>query len=444
MSNSGVIEPLKPLKRTRGIFYGWWTVGIAALIMALTNVPLFQGMIAWFPVIEKQFGWSRASMVWAYSFTRVEGGVFGPIDGLLIDRLGARRMVLMGCLILGGGFLILGSVNELWHLFAAFGVMSVGASMGTFLPMMTTINNWFVRRRALAMAVAMEGSMLGGILLVPLLAWAVELELLGSEPWRAVARGIGVFIMLIAFPISLLVRNRPEDYGQLPDGNVAPGAATLKVSKAVPSEEESGYTWQQAIRTQPFWLISIGHGCSAMVVVTMMTHLGQMLHIDRGFSLQTVGWVVAAQTAVAAVFTLIGGHVGDRVPIRRAIFGFSAIQSVAVVVLLHAHSVRAVFLFAVLMGVGFGGRNPLTTAIRGVYFGRRGFASITGMGQLPMNILLFVAPVFAGYMLEYTGNYNIAFYTIAIVSFAGSCLFLMLGEPDSSLQTRRQAQAPGR
>lgn len=437
-------EPFKPLKRTRGVFYGWWTVGVAALVMALTNVPLFQGMATWFPVLEKQFRWSRASMVWAYSFTRIEGGVFGPIDGILIDRLGARRMVLIGCLILGGGFLILGSVNELWHLYAAFAVMSAGAGMGTFLPMMTTINNWFVRRRAMAMAGAMEGSMLGGILLVPALAWAVEAELLGEEPWRAVARGIGVFIILLAFPISRLVRNRPEDYGQLPDGDVASRAATLGVSKAVPPEEGRGYTWQQAIRTRTFWLISIGHGCSSMVIVTMMVHLGHMLNIDRGFSLQTVGWVVAAQTAVAAVFTLVGGHVGDRVPIRLAVFGFSAIQSVAVIVLLHAHSTQLIFLYAVLIGIGFGGRNPLTTAIRGVYFGRRGFATITGMGQVPMNILLFVAPLFAGYTFEYTGSYSIAFYTVAVVSFAGSCLFLLLGDPDPSLQIRQEVQGPGR
>ncbi|MCE2464018.1 MAG: hypothetical protein J4F46_08975 [Dehalococcoidia bacterium] len=87
------------------------------------------------------------------------------------------------------------------------------------------------------------------------------------------------------------------------------------------------------------------------------------------------------------------------------------------------------FLFAGLLGIGFGGRSPLTTAIRGVYFGRRSFASITGVSMIPMNAFLLGAPLFAGYMYDTTGSYNIPFITIAIMSFFGSSLFLLLGEP---------------
>jgi MFS family permease len=80
---------------------------------------------------------------------------------------------------------------------------------------------------------------------------------------------------------------------------------------------------------------------------------------DRGFSLQTVGWVLSTYTAVSAVFTVVGGYIGDRVPVRIALFAFSVLQSAAVVVLLLAHTVALAFVFAVLLGIGFGGRNPL-------------------------------------------------------------------------------------
>jgi MFS family permease len=120
---------------------------------------------------------------------------------------------------------------------------------------------------------------------------------------------------------------------------------------------------------------------------------------------------------------------GDRVPIRLALFGFSALQSVAVVVVLLAHSTALIFVFAVLLGVAFGGRTPLTTAIRGVYFGRRAFASITGISMIPMNVLLLAAPLFAGLMFDITASYAVPFITIAAVSFVGSALFLLLGEP---------------
>jgi MFS family permease len=152
---------------------------------------------------------------------------------------------------------------------------------------------------------------------------------------------------------------------------------------------------------------------------------------DRGFSLQTVGWVLSIYTAVSVVFTIVGGYIGDRVPVLIALFGFSVLQSVAVVVLLLAHTAALAFVFAVLLGIGFGGRNPLTTSIRGVYFGRKAFASITGVSMIPMNVLLLAAPLFAGIMFDLQGSYNIPFTVVAAVSFLGSGLFLLLGEPTS-------------
>jgi MFS family permease len=135
----------------------------------------------------------------------------------------------------------------------------------------------------------------------------------------------------------------------------------------------------------------------------------------------------------------VGGYLGDRFPIKLAGFGFSAFQSVAVVVLVFAHGAPMHFLFAVLLGIGFGGRTPVTTAIRGVYFGRKAFAAITGISGVPLNLLLFSAPLFAGYMRDITGEYDVAFLTIAVVCLLGSCLFLLLGKPMvPGPQTRRQ------
>ena len=168
----------------------------------------------------------------------------------------------------------------------------------------------------------------------------------------------------------------------------------------------------------------MGHGASSIVIVTIMVHLGLMLD-DRGFSLGTIGLVVSTYTGLNAVFVLVGGYVGSRVPVRYALFGFSALQSGAVAVLLVAgDDALLVFLFAVLLGVGFGGRNPLTSAIRGTYFGRKDYATITGLGMVIMNVFLFTAPVVAGYI-----SYDTAFAGVAVVCLLGSGLFLFLGDP---------------
>ena len=423
----------------RGFFYGWTLVGVAAFVMVIGTVPLFQGMTAWFVVLESHFGWSRTQLSIAFSLSRVEGSIMGPISGYLIDKLGSRRMVMIGLVVAGGGFVIMSQMQNIWHFYAAFIVMSMGVGLGTWMPMMTVLNNWFIRNRSTAMALAMEGFLVGGMVLVPLLAFVIDPDVPGRPGWRNTALVIGIFLAVVAIPVSRLVRNAPEPYGLFPDGE-AMARPRQTASSSPRAVEEPDFTWQEAVRTKAFWLITMGHACSSIVIVTLTVHLGPML-VDSGFSLQTVGWVVGAYTGVAAVFTLVGGYVGDRLPIRLALFGFSAAQSGAVVLLMVADTTFMVYLFAVLMGFGFGGRNPLTTAIRGVYFGRKAFASITGMSMIPMNVMLLAAPLFAGIMFDATQSYFVPMVTIAIISFAGSTLFLFLGSPESAAETRRQRAA---
>ena len=190
----------RSVRRIRGVFYGWWLAGVAALVMVIGTVPVFSAMPAWFVVLERNFGWSRAELSLAFSLTRVEGSIMGPVAGYLIDRLGPRRMVLIGMPILGGGFLLFSQIQNLWQFYFAFIVMSMGAGLGTWLPMMTALNNWFRSRRATAMAIAMEGFSVGGVALVPALAWAIDPDQFGPDRWRVVAAGIGVALILLAFP----------------------------------------------------------------------------------------------------------------------------------------------------------------------------------------------------------------------------------------------------
>ena len=440
-----VRELVSPPRIVRRVFYGWWLVGVAAVILAVGNAPLFQALTVWFPVLERAFGWRRAQLSVAFALTRAEATVVGPLAGYLNDNLGPRRMVLIGLLILGAGFLLLSRVQELWHLYGAFMVMSIGAGLGTWLTVMTALNNWFVQRRSTAIAWAMEGYYIGGILIVPAMAWAMDPDHPDRFGWRATAAGIGVIIMLLALPLSSLVRNRPEEYGDQADGREAvPVASGTTEPQRPASGEGPEYTWQDALRTRSFWVITMGHASCSVVIVTITVHLGSLLNIDREFSLQTVGWVVSTFVAVAAVFTIVGGYVGDRVPVRLVIFWFSAIQAASVVVLLLAHSTYMVFLFAVILGIGFGGRNPLTTSIRGTYFGRRAFARITGMSIVPINVFSMAFPFFTGYMRDIRGNYTVPFITLAVTGFIGAALFLLLGEPQRSASSPRATPAMDR
>ena len=377
----------------------------------------------------------------------------GPLEGYLTDRLGARRMVLMGLLILGVGFLIFASVQNLWMFYVAFIVMALGQGLGSWLPLMTTINNWFSRRRATAMGWSNVGGRLGALLLVPAIAWAIDPDQMRLG-WQLTALILGIFTLIIAFPLTRLIRNRPQDYGQLPDGAVPvsdPPASTesreetpsnragntrpaATVTRRPATQEDGDLTAGQALRTPAFWLISFGHGFTSMIILAIMTHLGLLLK-DKGFDVQTTGWIVVVYTATAMVFQLVGGYLGDRWPKNITLFVFTTIQAVAVVVLTLSTQLWMFYFFAVLFGMGFGGRNPLTTAIRGEYFGRASFGRILGLSTVPMNVLLLIGSPLAGYMRDVQNSYDPAFLLLAGFNFLGGVLFLFARKPRVASRT---------
>ena len=412
------------------VYYGWWLVVLTGFIMTVATVPLYHAMTVWSVALESHFGWSRTQLGLALTLTRIEGGIMGPIEGYLTDRLGTRRMVLIGLIFLGIGFLLFSQVKNLWMFYLAFVVMALGQGLGSWLPLMTGINNWFIRRRSTAIGWASLGSRLGALILVPVIAWAVDPEhdRLG---WDRTALVLAIFVLIIAFPISKAIRNKPQDHGQSADGDpvqVSEHEGTLANDESV----QVDWTASQAIKTSAFWLIAFGHGFTSMVLLAIMTHLGLLLK-DRGFDIQTTGWVVAAYTAVAMVFQIVGGYSGDRVPKNLVLFVFTTVHAVGVVVLTVAHTLPMVNLFSVLFGIGFGGRNPLTVAIRGEYFGRASFGKILGLSTVPMNVLLLISSPLAGYLRDVQGDYTDAFLILAFLNVVGGVLFLFSKRPKLSL-----------
>ena len=415
------------------MFYGWWLVGVSGFIRILATVPLFHAMGLWFVALEIHFGWTRTQLSIAFAFTRVEGGVLGPVEGYLNDRVGTRRMVLIGMLILGFGLILLGQVSQLWMFYLAYIVMALGGGLGGWLPLTALLNNWFVRNRTAAMGWSNSVTRLGGLLLIPAMAWAIDPDhdRLG---WQLTATILGLFTLATAVPLSRLIRNRPEDYNLRPDGDriglrstagTTEGPAT---SRHVAAPADVDFTVSQALRTPAFWFISFGHGFTSMAIVALMAHLAPMM-TDAGFSLQTTAWVVTVYTFVSMVFQVIGGYIGDRVPKNVALFVFTCIQGAAVMVIAFSSSLIMAYLFAILFGIGFGGRNPLTTAIRGDYFGRTYYGMLLGISQVPMNILLLIAPLFAGLMRDLQGTYTTAFFVMGILTFLGGALMLMAKKP---------------
>ena len=398
-------------------------------MLMLMSTTVFQGVGTFFVALERTFGWNRTTLSGAFALSRAEGALLGPLEGFLVDRLGTRRMVIVGYLVMGLGFIFYSQIQTVWHFYVAYIAISLGSGVGGWIAFVTLINNWFSRRRALAMSIAVSGIQLGGFL-VPLMAWGIE-----SHGFRMTALGIGIVLIVVAVPASRFVRNLPEDVGSLPDG--APIRRTVGASGSS-TQSDSGdvpdMTPRQALKTVSFWVIAVARLTSVVSIVSLSVHLVPKL-TDSGISLITANFVVTLYTFVAFLTGFLAGYLADRSSKVIVLFVCMLLQALAMGILTFTDTLPMAVVFAVLWGAGFGGRVPLLTAIVGDYFGRRHFGSILGMNMVPSNIAMIFAPLFAGFMFDLRQSYFIPFATFTIMGFIGAFVILLARQP-SPLQER--------
>ena len=395
--------------------------------MVIATVPLFHAMTVWAVALERHFGWTRTQLGLALTLTRVESGLIGPLEGYLVDKVGTRRMVFIGLAILGGAWIFFSRVENLWMFYTAYILMAVGQGLGSWIPLMTMLNKWFVRRRSSAIGWANVVSRFGALLLVPATAWAVA-DAPGRIGWQMTALILGIAILVLAGPLARLIRNDPKDYGEAPDGERQRPVAAAGSNPAPSQPRQQELSATEALRTPAFWLIAFGHGFTSMVILAIMTHLG-LLMVDYGYSEEYAGLVVSVYTGVAMLFQLVGGYAGDRFSKRLALAFFTVVQAAGVLVLVFSKTLPMFFVFGVLFGAGFGGRNPLTVAIRADYFGTANFGKILGFSTVPMNVLLLFASPFAGWMYDRYGTYELAFVVLAGLNLLGALCFLASARP---------------
>ncbi|MDE2688031.1 MAG: MFS transporter [Chloroflexota bacterium] len=455
-------SPADAVGMVRGVFYGWWLVGIAVVLLTLMALCVFQGLGTFLVALQLEFGWSRTVLSGAFSLSRAQGAVIGPIEGWLIDKVGNRRMILFGYLLMAFGFLMFSQVGNsdfwdlglfaissgVWQFYISFITISLGSGVGGWLALMALMNNWFVRQRSLAIATSMSGIHFGG-LLVPVLALGIELY-----GFRWTTFGIAIFLAALILPIYMVLRDKPEDIGLLPDG-ARPGVGRQPERSADKSEsqsterntakptaadddDEQEFTAMQALRTRAFWILTVVHMSSSVSIVTLALHLAPKL-TDMGMSLSGAGTIVLIYTVLALPTQFVAGWLADRMPKPPLIFFFILLQGVGIMLIAVTDQILMALVFAVLYGIGFGGRIPLLTSIRGEYFGRKAFATIMGLSQMPNNICMIFAPLFAGFMFDTTGTYFIPFAFFGFLNILGAFLMLTVKRP--SMQEPADAES---
>ncbi len=436
--------------RARERFHGWWIVSVTAALYGYGAGVNFYGFGVFFNPMREEFGWSRAATAGVFSLSRLEGAPLGPIIGWLIDRVGSRRMMVAGLSITGLGFVSMYFIQSLWMFYAIYGVLiATGFSMGFFQASQAVVANWFFRRRAQAMSYLAVGGGLGGAALVPAMG-----AFMGMAGWRWTAVAVGLLMWVVGIPLALLLRNRPEDIGEVPDGvrslREAPAAddATLaapvrRVEKAEAVERrEVEFTVSQALRTSTFWTLVLAMAFRSSILSSIAVH--QIAHLeDIGIGRHTAETMLGLMIAMSIPGRLLFGWLGDRISKQHLLAFSSLLQGIGIFIIANATGLAYVWPFLLFYGLGFGGAIPLTQALRADLFGRKVFATVGGLIMPFTTLGGVIGPIFAGYVHDVTDSYRIAFYTFVVLILLSGLTFLFVRPPKQAVPVTSPSDGTG-
>jgi MFS family permease len=347
--------------------------------------------------------------------------------GWMVDRLGARKMVHAGVLLMALGFLCFGQVETLAGFYGAVLVLVVGGSLCGYFPFSVTIVHWFQRRRARALSLMSLGLALGGIS-APAVGWAMQ-----TFGWQHMATASGAIFLAGGLALARIVRRNPAEIGETMDG--LPPAPENARSTADFSEAP-GFTPGQALRTRAFWLLGFGHALALLVVTAVNVHAISHMKEDLGLSLAQAGFVITLMTLSQAGGVLLGAAIGDRWNKRHVAAGCMLAHMAGLLMLTYAVHPLMLGAFAVLHGVAWGLRGPFMQALRADYFGLHSIGMILGLSAILVSLGQVAGPLIAGLFADARGDYRAGFTVLALLAGSGSVLFLLARKPEPVPQAR--------
>lgn len=401
--------------KSNKIFHGYWVLLGASLLHFLDSGIYFYGFSVFYTPIMAEFGWSAAAVAGAVSFSRLEGGLEGPIVGYLIDRFGARRVLAFGVTLTGIGYFAMTRVDSIWMLYLVYGgILSIGYNTGFTHSLSSLVTNWFIKKRGRAMSIYALAAGIGGAIAVPLLSKSMIIY-----GWRMTAIFCGLAFWIAGFPAAYIFRNRPEDMGLLPDGETL---SQVQIGAEASAIEEPDMTTMEALKSVTFRRLLIAESLRTFLLGSIVLH--QIPHlINIGIDSETAAGILGTMIFVSIPGRLIFGFLGDYIEKRKLVAATMIIQGIAVLILGYATSIIHVYAFVVIYGLTYGGCIPLLMAFRGDIFGRKKYAQMSGIMSPFRMIGNVIGPVLAGYIFDVTGSYRSAFTFFTVLAFLSGISF---------------------
>jgi MFS family permease len=374
------------------------------------------------------FGWSRAEVSVAYAVSQFVNGASSPIVGLLVDRLGARRLILTGGCVLTVGLLLSSQVNALWQVIVVYGVvMTMGANCLGLVVFVPLLSRNFVRNRGMAVSVVQSANGFARAFSAPLTTLMIS-----GLGWRGAYLGQGVFLAAVIIPLAALFRGegRPATRQTVSPGGTGP-AVQSGTAQAVRFAGEPGWTPRQAMRTPHFWLLGL---------VYMFTGLGSFLvalhqlafAIDIGFDKLYAAEVLGLGAFLSLPGVIITGTISDYIGRELSAvvtYGTSIFGVICALLITSPDQHLLLWLHSCFFGLTWGARGPAITAKTADLFPGPHLGTILGMITIGTGVGAAAGSWMAGFVFDTTGSYRVAFLLSILFYVCGSVAFWSLRRP---------------
>jgi len=424
-----------PGRSRKGRFYGW--TALAGVMLAYFGIcgNLLYSYGVFLPSMSEEFGWSRVALSAPFTMFWIAAGFLGPVAGISISKFGARKNIILGNLVAVLGLLGMSIIQEVWHVYLFFGVLiGLGLAFGEFIANTTIVNDWFIKRRSLAMSLVFTAGGVGGFLFPPLISW-----LISSLGWRLAWVSLaGIHTVLAVAVAGILIRNKPEEIGQVPDGEVTQvaqgaGGGSLPLKRVY--QTPVGWKVGDALRTRALWLVLIFEAAAMFTLSILQLH--QVAYLQGlGFSPMMAATTLGLLAGASIVGRLVCGILGTRFEGRYLAAAFLALFIAGIIILINVSikTLPLVYLYAALSGISFGGMLVLGPILFGAYFGRTHYARIVGWTAPVITSMAAASPLLAGFIYDVTGSYVPAFW-VAVVFLGVGVVCALLARPPKPPET---------
>ena len=428
------------LRDTFPFYYGWIVVGASSTVVFARMAPAITTLTVLIFPMSQQLGWSRTLIAGSVSAGAIASLVLSPVVGWAIDRYGARPVLVVSVAGLGLAMVSLAWATVPFTFYLAFAAGRVVFHTSAPIGASTVAARWFIRKRGRAIGIIFLFGAIGGIVFTMVASLVVE-----SHGLRATWIAIGLVVLVFSVaPSLLLVAERPEDIGLLPDGvepdlampstedqrAVRPGFSgeQAAVITQVRRDDDDSWTLREAVGTRAFWvLVSMGF-TSFFVHTSIGVHMGAYFR-DIGLGAISAALAVSLSWTVSAVFSVTWGWVTDRIEVRYAYSGMFLVQAGSTLYLILASGTLGVFLAAGFFGIVSAGFNVVPSVMYANYFGRSSLGRIRGLGEAGVLLGQGTGPVIVGILFEIQGSYSMIFWVFVALSLTCSLVVLKAKAP---------------